>query len=64
MKNDLTSFEKDLLRIVNLNNRTNYNYKHFMEWSTSKDHIESNLEEGELIYEAFSVWVAINPTKK
>lgn len=47
MKNDLTPFEKDLLKIINLNNRTRYNYKNFMEWNTNKETVEKNLREGE-----------------
>lgn len=61
MKNDLTPFEKDLLKIINLNNRTSYNYKNLMEWSSDKAVVEKNLQEGEKIYEALGCFVAIKP---
>lgn len=61
MKNDLTSFERDLLKSINMFNRTNYNYKHLMEWSSDKKTVEENLKEGEIIYNALGVWVAIKP---
>jgi hypothetical protein len=59
MKNDLTQFEKNLLRIINVINGTHYNYKHFMEWSSSKKQVEKNLREGEVMYEALGFFVAI-----
>lgn len=59
MKNDLTKFEKDLLKSINFFNGTNYNYKHLMEWSTDKKTVEKNLQKGETIYEALGVYVAI-----
>lgn len=59
MKNDLTKFEKDLLKVINLNNRTNFNYKHLMEWSSDKSVVEKNLQQGEIIYEALGCYVAI-----
>jgi len=61
MTNDLTSFEKDLLKSINFTNGTRYNYKHLMEWNTKKETVEKNLKEGELIYEAFGCYVAIKP---
>lgn len=61
MKNDLTSFERDLLKSINLFNRTNYNYTNLMEWSSDKKTVEENLKEGEIIYNALGVWVAIKP---
>lgn len=61
MKNDLTPFEKDLLKSINLINGTRYNYKNLMEWNTKKESIEKNLKEGELIYDALGCYVAINP---
>lgn len=57
--NDLTPFEKDLLKVINLNNRTNFNYKHLMEWSSDKAIVEKNLQSGEKIYEALGCFVAI-----
>jgi hypothetical protein len=59
MKNDLTKFEKDLLKIINLNNKTNYNYTHLMEWSSSKETVEKNIREGEKVFEALGCYVAI-----
>lgn len=59
MKNDLTPFEKNLLKVINLEHRTKFNYTNIMEWNTRKDLIESNLREGEKIYKALGVYVAI-----
>jgi|LakMenE18May11ns_1017448.scaffolds.fasta_scaffold9894855_5 hypothetical protein len=64
MKNDLTSFEKCLIKTINLYNQTNYNYKHLMEWSSSKNIVKNNLKEAEILYEALGVFVAINPNLK
>ena len=47
MENDLTQLEKNLLKIINLNNNTKFNYKHLMEWNSSKNIVEKNLQEGE-----------------
>lgn len=59
MENDLTQFEKNLLKVINLNNRTNFNYKHLMEWNSNKESVEKDLVEGEVLYEAMGVFVAI-----
>ena len=64
MKNDLTPFEKDLLKSINHTNGTRYNYKHLMEWNTKKQSIRKNLKQGEIIYEALGCYVAINPNTK
>lgn len=64
MKNDLDPFEKILLRSINFINGTNYNYKHLMEWSSNKSIVESNLKEGEILYEALGCAVAIDPLIK
>jgi hypothetical protein len=61
MINDLTPFEKDLLKSINMVNATKYNYKHLMEWSTDRKAVEKNLQEGEVIYESFGCYVAIKP---
>ena len=61
MKNDLTRFEKELLQVINFSNGTKYNYKHLMEWSSSKKAVENNLKEGEKMYEALDMYVAIKP---
>jgi len=58
-KNDLTKFEKNLLKTINLFNRTSYTHKNFMEWNSSKDTVEKNLREGEQVYEALGCYVAI-----
>ena len=63
MINDLTKFEKDLLKSINITNRTNYNYKHLMEWNTSKNEIMKNIKEGEIIYKALGCYVAIKISK-
>lgn len=59
MKNDLTTFEKNLLRGINFANDKNYTHKNFMEWSNSKTHIEKGLLEGEKMYEVSGYFVAI-----
>jgi len=61
MKNDLTPFEKNILKSINLNNNTNYNHKHLMEWNSKKETLEKNIQEGELIYESLGCYVAIKP---
>jgi hypothetical protein len=61
MKNDLTKFEKDLLKTINTLNGTKYNYKNLAEWSSSEDVVKKNLRDGEIIYKAMGVFVAINP---
>ena len=63
MKNDLTQFEKNLLKSINLFNGTKFTYKHLMEWNTSEDALKSNLKEGEVMYEALGCYVAIKPTQ-
>lgn len=64
MKNDLTQFEKDLLKSINMTNNTRYNYKNLMEWNTNKSIVENNIKENEKLYTAFGVWVAIRPETK
>lgn len=59
MKNDLTDFEKKLLKLINLKNNTRFTHKHFMEWCTSKELIEKNLQKGEKVFESLGVYVAI-----
>lgn len=59
MKNDLTDFEKKILAYLNLTEGKKWNYKNLMEWSSSKSAVESNLQEGEKMYEALGVYVAI-----
>lgn len=61
MKNDLSKFEKDLLKSINFMNGTKYTHKNFMEWNTDKDVVERNMEEGESLYQAFGCWVSIKP---
>lgn len=59
LKNDLTTFEKNLLNMINLRNGTNYTHKNFMEWSSDKATVEKNIREGEQMYEALGMFVAI-----
>ena len=59
MKNDLTTFEKKLLRSINFSNGKRYNHKNFMEWSSSKKQIENNLQKGEVMYEQSGYFIAI-----
>lgn len=59
MKNDLTQFEKKLLRVINLNEKKKFTHKNLMEWSNSKATVEKNLQPGEKIYEAMGCFVAI-----
>ena len=61
MKNDLTPFEKSLLKEINKKNNTKYTYKNLMEWSSSKEVVEKNLQEGEKVYEVDGIWIAIKP---
>lgn len=61
MKNDLTEFEKSLLRTINFLNSTKYNYKNLMELDTVKERVENNLKEGEIIYHTLGCYVAIKP---
>jgi len=63
MKDDLTKFEKDMLRSINIVNNTNYKHFNFMEWSTDKKHVEGNMKDGEILYTTLGVHVAINPNK-
>ena len=64
MKNDLTYFEKNLLKIINLKEGTKYNYKHLMEWTSSKKIAERNLQDGEILYEVDGIFVAIKNKEK
>jgi|TARA_R110002167_G_scaffold356746_1_gene571890 hypothetical protein len=61
MKNDLTTFERNLLVGINRQSKpqTKYNYKNLMEWSTDKAYIEKRLVEGEKMYEVHCYFVAI-----
>lgn len=59
MKNDLSPFEKDLLKSINLFNNTKYKHTQLMEWSSDKETVEKNLKSDEKMYEAFGVYVAI-----
>lgn len=59
MKNDLTQFEKNLLRMINVQNNTRFTYKNFMEWGSHLSTVQKNLEEGEKIYSVLGVHVAI-----
>lgn len=59
MKNDLTEFEKDIIKYLNSTRDTKLTHKNLMEWNSSKSTIESNSQEGEKIFKALGVYVAI-----
>ena len=59
MRKDLTLFERNLLKTINIANHTNYNYKHLMEWNSNKSTVEANLQEGETVHKALGCYVAI-----
>lgn len=59
MKNDLNSFEKKLLRHLNKRYNKKYTYKNLMEWSTSRDCINKNLQLGETVFECLGYYVAV-----
>lgn len=61
MKNDLTTFERNLLMSINRQSKPQkkYTHKNFMEWSNSKSHIEKGLVDGEKMYEVSGYFVAI-----
>ena len=63
MKNDLTSFEKDILKIINITHNKKYTYKNLMEWNSNRKQVENNLKPGEIIYEALGCFVAIKENK-
>jgi len=58
MKNDLTSFEKNLIRSINALDSKEYTHENFMEWSNSKSAIEDNLVEGEVMHKYNGFYVA------
>lgn len=64
MKNDLTKFEKDLLKVINTSNGTKYDYTNLMEWRATEKEIKDNLQKEEICYSALGVFVAIKPTIK
>jgi hypothetical protein len=61
MKNDLTRFEKDMLKSINFMNDTKYTHKNFMEWSNDQEHIRKNMDEDDIMYKALGFYVAIKP---
>jgi hypothetical protein len=63
MKDDLTKFEKDMLKAINFMNNTKYTHKNFMEWSNDLMQIYKNLSPNEKIYKAFGYYIAIKPDK-
>ena len=64
MKNDLTQFEKQLLKNINIKYNKKWTYRNLMEWATSKQIIEKNLQENESIYEYNGIYVAIRENEK
>lgn len=61
MKNDLTPFERTLLRCLNVKLKSSYTHKNFMEWSNSKERIEKNLKDGEAMHDVLGYYISINP---
>jgi hypothetical protein len=59
MKNDLSKFEKDLLKSINFMNNTSYTHKNFMEWGTDYQLLKKNKLKGERIYKTLGCFVAI-----
>jgi hypothetical protein len=64
MKNDLTPFEKDLLRSINRTHGTRFTYKHLMGWGADKVLFQKTLQPDEVVYNVFGCYVAIKPDKK
>lgn len=64
MKNNLTPFEKDLLRSINRANGTRFNHKHLMGWAADKVIFDKELQPDEVVYQALGCYVAIKPDKK
>jgi hypothetical protein len=60
MKNDLTSFEKTLLRAVCVLSGKKYTHLNFMEWSSSEKEIKDKVQKGEKIYSVLGYFLAIN----
>ena len=63
MPNDLSKVEKALLRRINQEHGTHYNYKHLAEWSSDCKRVKRDIEEGEILYEVEGLCVAIDPNK-
>lgn len=59
MKNDLTQFEKKLLRAINTLTGEKYTHENFMEWATSETIVKNNLQDGEKMFNVLGVYVAI-----
>ena len=55
----LTHFEQGLVRGINFRHDKKYKGKQLMEWSTSKETVENNKQEGETVYEIEGVWVSM-----
>ena len=54
----LNKFERDLCRATNFIYSKKYKVDDLMEWSSSKEVVESNKRENESVYEVLGVWVA------
>ena len=59
MKNDLSKIEKDLIRSINQTTGKKYTHKNFQEWSSSESVVKGNLQDGEVMYEALGLFVAM-----
>ena len=59
MVNDLSKFEKDLLKTINFMNNKNFTHKNFMAWSTDMYEVMKDLETGEKIYKSKGCFIAI-----
>lgn len=64
MKNDLTPFEKDLLKSINRTNKTRFTYRNLMGWASDKAIFDQELKADEVVYRALGCYVAINPFRK
>lgn len=64
MKNDLTPFERDLVKKINWMHGTNFKANQLMEWSTSKKIVEGNLREDEKMYSLTDYHVAFRVDTK
>jgi hypothetical protein len=59
MKNDLTKFEKDLLKSINFKWGKKFTYENLMEWSSSKDVVMANMKDGEELFNTLGIYIAI-----
>lgn len=63
----LAALETSIVTQINFENKTDYKRKDIMEWSTSREKVESGIKPGEAIFhvKSLGVWCAMkNKTKK